>query len=360
MRRLPAWLRDHWLLGTTGMVLLILFLTVSAQIFVWASIPYRGYGASFAIIEISEGTGAARAIEILEEHGVIQRSPLALVYLRLTGRTRGLKAGEYSFTRPMTPGEVFDKLISGDVYYHRVTIPEGVRSDEVFVQFVRAGFGTEEQYREAFRDTSMMADLDPEATDLEGYLFPDTYSLQKGTTPKSIVTTMVARFREVFQPSWIETARQRGLTVREATTLASMVEWETAQADEDAQVASVFHNRLRLGMRLQCDPTVIYALAMRNAFDGNIRKDDLRIDSRYNTYRYPGLPPGPIGNPGSAALQAAVEPADTNFLYFVSMNTGRHFFSTTLRDHNRAVWQYQVRPFRLRKAARYSSGARGN
>lgn len=360
MKRLPAWLRDHLLLGATGIVLLVILLTLSAQIFLWASIPYRGYGASFAIVEIPEGTGAVRAIEILEEHGIIQRSPLALQYLRLTGRTRGLKAGEYSFTRPLTPGEVFDKLISGDVYYHRVTIPEGVRSDEVFMQFVRAGFGAEEVYREAFRDTTPIRDLDPEATDLEGYLFPDTYSLQKGTAPTAILAMMVDRFREVFEPAWVAAIRERGLTVREATTLASMVEWETARPDENGSVASVFYNRLRLGMRLQCDPTVIYALAMRNAFTGNIRKEDLKIDSRYNTYRYFGLPPGPIGNPGSAALQAAVYPADTKYLYFVSMNTGRHHFSTTLNDHNRAVWQYQVRPFRQRKASRSPAGARGN
>jgi peptidoglycan lytic transglycosylase G len=360
MRRLEDWLRDHWLIGTTGAVLLVLALTWSARVFLWASIPYRGYGASYVIIEIPEGTGALRAIEILEEHEVIQRSPLAMTYLRMSGRTRGLKAGEYSFTRPMTPGEVFDKLISGDVYYHKVTIPEGVRSDEVFTQFVRSGFGPEEEFREAFHDTSLIEDFDSEATDLEGYLFPDTYTLQKGTPPKTIIATMVARFREVFQPSWIEKVRQRGLTVREATTLASMVEWETAQSDENALVASVFYNRLRLGMRLQCDPTVIYALAMRNQFDGNIRKDDLKIDSLYNTYRYFGLPPGPIGNPGSASLLAAVEPAETRYLYFVSMNTGRHYFSTTLTEHNKAVWQYQVRPFRRPSASRSPAGGRGN
>ena len=360
MRRLPGWLRDHWFLGMTGIVLVVLVLTISAQIFLWAAIPYRGYGASYAMIDIPQGTGPVRAIEILEEHGVIQRSPLALTYLRLTGRTRGLKAGEYSFTRPMTPGEVFDKLISGDVYYHRVTIPEGIRSDEIFALFVRAGFGSEDDYRQAFVDTTPIADLDPEATDLEGYLFPDTYSLQKGTAPKAIVATMIARFREVFQAAWVARVAQRGLTVREATTLASMVEWETAQADENGLVASVFYNRLRLGMRLQCDPTVIYALAMRNAFDGNIRKDDLKVDSRYNTYRYSGLPPGPIGNPGAAALQAAVEPPETSYLYFVSMNTGRHHFSKTLSEHNQAVWQYQVRPFKQRKTSRSVAGGRRN
>ncbi len=360
MSRLPHWLRDHWLIGASAGIVLVIALTFSAQIFFWASIPYRGYGASFAIVEIPEGTGAARAVRILEEHGIIQRTPLAIGYLRLTGRIRAIKAGEYYFTRPMTPGEVFDKLISGDVYYHRVTIPEGVRSEEIFALFARAGFGTEEEYRESYRDVSLIADLDSEATDLAGYLFPDTYTLQKGTTAKAIVAMMVARFREVFQPSWIDKVTARGLTVREAVTLASMVEWETAHDDEDPLVSSVFYNRLRLGMRLQCDPTVIYALEMRDGFDGNIRKNDLKIDSLYNTYRYAGLPPGPIGNPGAAALQAAVEPAGTSYLYFVSMNTGRHFFSTNLRDHNRAVWLYQVKPFRPRRASSAPEGGRGN
>ena len=214
MKELPGWLRDHWLLGTTAIVLVVLLLTVSAQVLLWSSIPYRGYGASYVIIELPEGTTATRAIELLEEHGVIERSALAPLYLKVTGRTRVLKAGEYSFTRPMTPGEVFDKMISGDVYYHRVTIPEGVRSDEVFAQFVRSGFGTETQFREAFRDTQPIAELDPEATDLEGYLYPDTYSLRKGTAPKAILATMVARFREVFQPSWVEAVKRHGLTVR--------------------------------------------------------------------------------------------------------------------------------------------------
>ena len=285
---------------------------------------------------------------------------MALTYLKLTGRTRGLKAGEYSFTRPMSPGEVFDRLVAGDVYYHRVTILEGQRSDEIFAQFARSGFGSEDDFLEAFRDVSLIADLDDEAVDLEGYLFPDTYSMQKGTAPKAIVAMMVARFREVFEPSWIDAARQRDMTVRQAVTLASLVERETAHNEENPLVASVFHNRLRRGMRLQCDPTVIYALAMRDAFDGNIRKEDLRIDSRYNTYRYFGLPPGPIGNPGSAALRAAVMPADTAYLYFVSMNNGRHFFSTNLKDHNRAVYQYQVKPFRIRQVVRSPRGARGS
>jgi peptidoglycan lytic transglycosylase G len=354
--------RHPWrfLAWSAGIVVLVTLGTLALRIALWASIPYRGYGASYAIVEIPEGTGPGHALEILIDRGVVQRFPMAMLFVKITGRSRGLKAGEFAFTRPMTPGEVFDKIIAGDVYYHRVTILEGLRSDEIFDQFVHSGFGTEEQFLEASRNVSLVADLDDEAVDLEGYLFPDTYSLQKGTTPAQVVHTMVARFREVTGPTFAEDARRQGLSVRQALTLASLVERETAHPEEDALVASVFHNRLRRGMRLQCDPTVIYALAMRNDFDGNIRKPDLRIDSRYNTYRYFGLPPGPIGNPGAAALRAAVHPATSDYLYFVSMNNGRHFFSTNLRDHNKAVYQYQVRPFRPRASVRSSRGARGS
>jgi UPF0755 protein len=357
----PAARRPPWgALLAAAIVLFLAAATLVVRTVMWASIPFRGYGTAFVIIDIPEGASAARALGILESHGIVERSMLSLLYLRLTGRSRNIKAGEYAFTRPMTPGEVFDKIISGDVHYHRVTVLEGSRVDEIIAQFVRAGFGREEDYLEAVRDVSVIADLDDEAVDLEGYLFPDTYSLKKGTRPQAVVAIMVARFREVFQPAWIETARRHGLSVRQAVTLGSLVERETALAEENPIVASVFHNRLRRGMRLQCDPTVIYALAMRDAYDGNIRKADLRIDSRYNTYRYAGLPPGPIGSPGASALQAAVEPADTEYLYFVSMNTGRHYFSRTLTEHNRAVWEYQKKPFRVRRPASRRSGRRGN
>lgn len=353
MKLPPALRRAPWLpvLAVAGLLGALVLVTGGIRILFWAAIPYRGYGASFAIVEIPDGAAAIQSLDILERHGIVQRFSLALTYLRLTGRARNLKAGEYSFTRPMTPGEVFDKLIAGDVHYHRVTILEGSRGDEVIAQFVRSGFGAESEYLDAFRDTRPIADLDDEAIDLEGYLFPDTYSLAKGTPPRAVIQMMVSRFREVFRPDQVVAARALGLTVRQAVTLASLVERETAVPEENALVASVFHNRLRRGMRLQCDPTVIYALAMRNAYDGNIRKGDLRIDSRYNTYRYFGLPPGPIGSPGAAALAAAAAPADTDYLYFVSMNTGRHRFSRTLNEHNRAVWEYQKKPFHLKRRA---------
>jgi UPF0755 protein len=354
IRILLEWTRRKWRVALAIAATIVLFVagTMAIRIYLWASIPYRGYGGAYAIVEIPEGAGAATTLDRLEQHGVVKRFTLALTYLELTGRSRGIKAGEYSFGRPMTPREVFDKIIAGDVHYHQVTILEGLRSDEIFDHLVRSGFGPHEEYVEAFHDRSLISDLDDEAVDLEGYMFPDTYSLQKGTTPRKIVTMMVSRFREIFGPVRIEAARKVGFTVREAVTMASLVERETSQADENTVVSSVFHNRLKKRMRLQCDPTVIYVLAMRNAYDGNIRKRDLSIDSRYNTYRYYGLPPGPIGNPGAAALRAAIEPAETDYLYFVSMNTGRHYFSKTLQEHNRAVWEYQKKPYRLRRSAR--------
>jgi len=340
----------------TALLLMVAVATLAARVWLWVSLPYRGYGAASAVVDIPAGTSLRQALRILEERGIVRRFSLAAPTLRAFGRGSGLKAGEYDFSRPMTPVEAIDKIIGGDVYVHRVTVLEGLRSEEIFGLFVRAGFGTEEEFVAAFGETSPIREIDDRAVDLEGYLFPDTYGLQKGTKPRAIVALLVSRFLEVMGPSWVEVVRNRGLTVREAVTLASLIERETAVKEEDPLVASVFHNRLRLGMRLQCDPTVIYALAMRNRYDGNIRREDLRIDSLYNTYRYKGLTPGPIGNPGASALRAAVAPAESDYLYFVSMNNGRHAFSKSLAEHNRAVWQYQKKPFLVRRpAARKSS-----
>jgi len=347
-------------LAAAGVLILVAAGTLSVQFYLWAAMPYRGHGSSSVIVEVPPGAGLRQTLAILQAHGIVRPFKLDALYLRMTGRGRGIKAGEFDFTRPMTPAEVFDKIINGDVYHHRITILEGMRSDEVFAMFERSGFGTREEFIEAFQDTAPVAGIDDAAVDLEGYLFPDTYSLPKGTPARAVVEMMVARFREVFRSEWGERAKAHGMTVREAVTLASLIERETAIAEENPIVSSVFHNRLREGMRLQCDPTVIYALAMRDQYDGNIRKADLMIDSPYNTYRYAGLTPGPIGNPGASALQAAVAPADTGYLYFVSMNTGRHHFSETLEEHNRAVWEYQKRPFRLKRLARSGGAKRGS
>jgi UPF0755 protein len=308
--------------------------------YLWSSVPYRGYAGRRLVLEIPRRP-AQDVLRILEQRGVIRAGPFGRIYLLATGRTGDLKAGEYLFEGSLTAPQVLDKLIRGEIFYHKVTVPEGLRSAEIFSIFLREGFGSEEEFHEAFQDVSKIAARDAAATDLEGYLFPDTYLLARGATSRQIVEQMVDHHLGLWTPEWNEQARAVRLTMRDAVTLASLIEKETARPEERGLVSSVFHNRMGKGMKLQCDPTIIYALAMRGRYHGFITRRDLELDSRYNTYAYPGLPPGPIANPGKGALQAALFPDQTEYLYFVSMNNGRHTFSSNLEEHTRAVQKYQ-------------------
>ena len=191
-----------------------------------------------------------------------------------------------------------------------------------------------------------MAEIDSGAADLEGYLFPDTYLLSRRTDAPALTRRMVERFERALTPDLVAAAQARGLSTRQLVTLASIVEKETARPDERPLVAAVYANRLRIGMALQCDPTVIYALTRAGIYTGDLRRNDLIFDSPYNTYRYAGLPPGPIAAPGKESLSAAAHPSDTDFLYFVSRNDGSHEFARTLDEHNRNVQKYQVEYFR--------------
>ena len=332
--------RSKTLLVFLGVFLWIPVMMGLVFYYLWASVPYRGYPGSRLVLVIPHDS-AQSILRILERRGVIRPGPFSRVYLRLTGRGRGLKAGEYLFEEPMTAPKVLEKLLRGDILYHKVTIPEGLRSAEIFATFRREGFGSDEEFHDAFQDVSPIVEIDPEATDLEGYLYPDTYHLAKGTNAREVVSQMVGHHLSLWTPEWIQQARAEGLTPREAVTLASLIEKETARAEERPLVSSVFHNRLEKRMRLQCDPTIIFALAMRNRYRGFITRRDLELDSRYNTYAYRGLPPGPIANPGKDSLRAALFPDRTEFLFFVSMNNGRHTFSTNLQEHSRAVQKYQ-------------------
>lgn len=308
--------------------------------YLWAEVPYRGYDGEKLLVEVPHRS-AQDILELLQEKGVLRGGSFGRLYLILTRRSGKLRAGEYLFEGPLTARQVLDKIARGDVYYHRVTIPEGLRSGQIFALFIEEGFGTTEEFRKEFLETSRIEDLDPEATDLEGYLYPDTYALVRGTSAREIVDQMVLSHRLRWEDSWREAARASKLSIRQLVTLASLIEKETGKPEERGLIASVFHNRLRVGMRLQCDPTIIFALVMRDRYRGRITRSDLRIDSRYNTYAYAGLPPGPIANPGKDSLKAAVFPESTGYLYFVSMNNGQHVFSATLREHNQAVERYQ-------------------
>lgn len=330
-------------LGWTTIVLILAALAAGGWIYLTLEKPYKGYQAAEQFVEIPSGIGTSSMGKRLAEMGVIRSAPSFRLAVWMRGAGRKLQAGEYRFDRPMTPTEVVDKIARGDVYVRAITFREGLNIREMASLFESGGFGTAADFIAAAKNASLVHDIDREARDLEGYLFPDTYTLQRRATAEQLVERMVGRFKKAWTPELQQQASARGLSTRQLMTLASVVEKETGKAEERPVVAGVYTNRLRIGMPLQCDPTVIYALMLAGRYDGNIRKDDLQIDSPYNTYRYRGLPPGPIAAPGTASLVAAARPADVPFLYFVSRGDGSHVFSATLAEHNRNVVTYQLR-----------------
>jgi UPF0755 protein len=259
----------------------------------------------------------------------------------------------------MTPVEVIEKLSRGDVYTRSITFPEGLTIQEMARVYEMREFGKAGEFVEAAGNAALINDLDPAARDLEGYLFPDTYALPRGTPASRLVALMVDRFKTTYTEDARTAAEEQDLTTREVVTLASLVEKETGTPEERPIVAAVYRNRLRIGMPMQADPTVVYAMMRAGTYKGNIRRDDLAMDSPYNTYRYAGLPPGPIAAPGKASLDAALKPADVPYLYFVSRNDGSHVFASTLAEHNRNVREFQVEFFRRQRSERATGRGRG-
>lgn len=308
--------------------------------------PYKGYTAGEQFVEIPAGSGPAAMARRLADAGVVRDPSVFRVAVWLRGAGRRLQAGEYRFDQPMTPAEVVDKIARGDVYVRSITFREGLTIRQMAELFESKGFGPAVDFVAAARNASLVRALDPDARDLEGYLFPDTYALPRRATAEQLIGRMVAAFANALTPDLRARAAARGLSVREFVTLSSIVEKETGRADERGMVAAVYSNRLKIGMGLQCDPTVIYALERAGRYTGNLTREDLKFESPYNTYRYAGLPPGPIASPGRASLEATANPADVPYLYFVSRNDGSHAFASTLDEHNRNVFEYQVKPFR--------------
>ena len=308
--------------------------------------PYQGYGGTEQFVDIPAGTGTAAIGRRLIAAGIVADELAFRAALWWTGRSQALQAGEYRFDRPLAAVEVVEYLARGDIYTRRITFPEGLTIAEMARIYESREFGSARSFIEASRDASVVGDLDPRATDLEGYLFPDTYAVPRRTEARRLVALMVARFRATYTDDWRRRAQEQGLTTRQVVTLASLVEKETAKADERPVVAAVYRNRLRIGMGLQADPTIVYALQKAGRYDGNIRRQDLALDSPYNTYRHAGLPPGPIAAPGRASLEATLKPASVRYLYFVSRNDGSHVFADNLAQHNRNVREFQVLYFR--------------
>jgi UPF0755 protein len=311
---------------------------------VWVALESRRLAAIKprpALVEIEKGWGVRMIAEALKKEGILVKTTPFVWRYRLFYAHQSLKAGQYELAAPSSPQAIIDALIKGQVYLRPVTIAEGLTAEETFPGFIAAGFGRLEDYAAAFKNTGPLGLLDPQAADLEGYLFPETYRLPKGIAPREILEAMVDQFRAVFSEPQRHRAAELGLSVRQAVILASLIEKETGRPEEKSLVSSVFHNRLKAGMKLDCDPTIIYALKIAGTYDGKLHGKDLHLESPYNTYLHAGLPPGPICNPGRTSLEAALHPAETEYLYFVARRDGSHQFSRTFREHNRAVDLYQ-------------------
>lgn len=319
--------------------------------------PHRGFAEESVTVNIESGTSARQILARLERAGVISNALLARLYLVHVLGDPPLRAGEYAFRESASARAVLDRLIRGDIVLHSATVVEGLTLQETAAALAAAGLGDAAAFLAVMRDPRPIADLDAAASDLEGYLFPDTYAFPRGTGERAIVETIVKTFRERYRGA-VEPLRQptRG-GLRELVTLASIVEKEARLDEERARIASVYRNRLRIGMALYADPTIIFALKKRGVWDGNLRRRDLELDDPYNTYRFPGLPPGPICSPGLASLQAAAVPEEGTYLYFVSRNDGSHVFSTTLAEHNRNVERWQRQYWRERWAQERGNGA---
>jgi len=307
---------------------------------------FQGYQGVDQFVEIAPGTSSHAIGRALVESGVVRDEWTFRLAVFLTGTERQLKAGEYRFAGAVSAKDVARKLARGDIFLRPITFPEGLTLKEMARVYESRGLGSADAFLKAAANTSAIHDLDPAAKDLEGYLFPETYNVPRKMDAAQLVAQMVGRFLAVFDDAMRQEATARGLTFHDAVTLASIVEKESASPDERPMVAAVYSNRLRIGMGLQCDPTVIYALEKVGRYTGDLTKKDLQFDSPYNTYRHAGLPPGPIAAPGRPSLQAAVHPAEVDYLYFVSRNDGTHVFATTLAEHNKNVKQWQVEFFK--------------
>ena len=310
------------------------------DLFIYAEKPASINNHTEKVVIINSGQAFKSFSEKLHNNGIIKDLYKFNLFARIKGYDKKVKAGEYILSPSMTPYKILQILAAGKVCLHKITIPEGYNIRQIASITAKAGLCAETEFISSATDSSFVHNEGIDAETFEGYLFPDTYYFQKDTTPEKIISAMVKRFRSVFTSTYKEQAKKLELSIHQIVTLASIIEKETGDPKERSVISSVFHNRLKKKMRLESDPTVIYGI---KDFDGNIKKRHLKTSTPYNTYQIPGLPPGPIANPGKKAIEAALFPADTDFLYFVSKKDNTHEFSTNIRDHNKAVRKYQLR-----------------
>jgi UPF0755 protein len=322
-----------------GLLLVVGLLAFGVHLTSFLAVPAGDENAA-TTFEITDDEPLGEVASRLAQEGLIRSRLYFIAFGRLTGSERALKPGEYALSPSMRPLDILERFRRGSVVLHPLTIPEGYTARQIAQALGSAGLGNPDEFLRLVADPVFIQSLGLQLPSLEGYLYPDTYAFPRKVTTDEIVRHLVARFQTVYEPEWDARAADLGMSRHKVVTLASIIEKEVGTDAERPFISAVFHNRLRLRMPLQSDPTVIYP--MRN-FDGNLRKVDLVRDSPYNTYRRRGLPPGPIANPGRASLAAALYPASVEYLFFVSRNNGTHYFSTSLREHNAAVDRYQRR-----------------
>lgn len=326
-----------------AMFIIVVLLVVMAGIDFYHKVttPYKKYDDKITI-NVKKGAPVAAVARELHQKKIIQSYFYFRIYYRLFHSGASFKSGEYLFENPMTMKEVMAQLIQGRVLLHKITIKEGLIIREIAHVVERQRGIPAEDFIRAARNTDLIKDIDPTAPDLEGYLYPDTYFIRKDIDAREMVKLMVDKFKDNLSNSMRWRADQLGWSIRDVVTLASLIEKETAARDERFLISSVFHNRLKIGMPLGCDPTIIYALKRDNIYRGKLGWKELKYDSPYNTRKYRNLPPGPICSPGYASIEAALYPENTKYLYFVAKNSRSHYFSKTLREHNWAVRKFII------------------
>jgi UPF0755 protein len=329
------------------LLLVIVLIAGGAAAWIWYGItkPYQGFAAEGVFVDVPHGASSRHVAYLLKTNGAVRSAAAFEIYARRHPK-RTPQAGEYFFDRAMTGREVFWKLANGQVYQQPFTVREGETMFDIARELETAKFMRAGDFLFAAGDPRPVLDFAPGAQTLEGFLFPATYELPRHPVASELTAEMVRKFREewkhvVSPPAGGPSDEGDHRVVNRIVTLASLVERETPKPEERPLVAGAFENRLRKGMRLQCDPTVIYGMERLGKYDGTLTGKDLSFDSLYNTYEHGGLPPGPIGNPGEASLRAALHPAQTNYLYFVANTQGGHFFSATLAEHNKNVVKYR-------------------
>jgi len=328
------------------LALLLLFVLIAGgtAAWIWYSItkPYQDFAAEGVFVDLPRGASSRHVAYLLKTNGVV-RSALAFEIYARRHPKRTLQAGEYFFDHAMTGSEVFWKLANGQVYQQPFTVREGETMFDIARELQAGKFMRAGDFLYAAGDPALIRDFAPGAQTLEGFLFPATYELPRHPVAGELTAEMARKFKEEWKriapPS--ETAVGDHRLMTRLVTMASLVERETPKPEERPLVAGAFENRLRKGMRLQCDPTVIYGMERLGKYNGSLSGKDLSFESPYNTYEHGDLPPGPIGNPGEASLRAAMHPAETNYLYFVANTRGGHFFSATLAEHNKNVVKYR-------------------